>query len=102
VGGGHLSAAMARDLPSLDELRMTDISIYALMAAARNVRPYAKPETRLRGYLGKGIRDLDDKTDLFSWMSQYTGKADDDQIVRAQPFPKLDIPLARLWPRPRD
>ena len=24
-----------------------------------------------------------DKTDLFSWMSQYTGKADDDQIVRA-------------------
>jgi ATPase subunit of ABC transporter with duplicated ATPase domains len=24
-----------------------------------------------------------DKTDLFTWMSQYTGKADDDQIVRA-------------------
>ncbi len=24
-----------------------------------------------------------DKIDLFSWMSQYTGKADDDQIVRA-------------------
>jgi len=27
--------------------------------------------------------EFDDKTDLFSWMSQYTGKADDDQIVRA-------------------
>src|SRR6202171_2882668 len=27
--------------------------------------------------------EFEDKTDLFSWMSQYTGKADDDQIVRA-------------------
>src|SRR6266567_3410350 len=27
--------------------------------------------------------EFDDKTDLFSWMSHYTGKADDDQIVRA-------------------
>ncbi|HEY2679276.1 MAG TPA: ABC-F family ATPase [Steroidobacteraceae bacterium] len=27
--------------------------------------------------------EFEDKLDLFSWMSQYTGKADDDQIVRA-------------------
>jgi ATPase subunit of ABC transporter with duplicated ATPase domains len=27
--------------------------------------------------------EFEDKVDLFSWMSQYTGKADDDQIVRA-------------------
>ena len=27
--------------------------------------------------------EFDDKIDLFAWMSQYTGKADDDQIVRA-------------------
>src|SRR5882724_5286717 len=27
--------------------------------------------------------EFDDKIDLFSWMSHYTGKADDDQIVRA-------------------
>jgi ATPase subunit of ABC transporter with duplicated ATPase domains len=27
--------------------------------------------------------EFEDKTDLFSWMSQFTGKADDDQIVRA-------------------
>jgi ATPase subunit of ABC transporter with duplicated ATPase domains len=27
--------------------------------------------------------EFEDKTDLFTWMSQYTGKADDDQIVRA-------------------
>jgi ATPase subunit of ABC transporter with duplicated ATPase domains len=27
--------------------------------------------------------EFEDSTDLFSWMSQYTGKADDDQIVRA-------------------
>jgi ATPase subunit of ABC transporter with duplicated ATPase domains len=27
--------------------------------------------------------EFEDNTDLFSWMSQYTGKADDDQIVRA-------------------
>ena len=27
--------------------------------------------------------EFDDKMDLFTWMSQYTGKADDDQIVRA-------------------
>jgi ATPase subunit of ABC transporter with duplicated ATPase domains len=27
--------------------------------------------------------EFEDKMDLFSWMSQFTGKADDDQIVRA-------------------
>ena len=27
--------------------------------------------------------DFEDKLDLFAWMSQFTGKADDDQIVRA-------------------
>jgi ATPase subunit of ABC transporter with duplicated ATPase domains len=27
--------------------------------------------------------EFEDKIDLFGWMSQYTGKADDDQIVRA-------------------
>jgi len=27
--------------------------------------------------------EFDEKTDLFSWMSTWTGKADDDQIVRA-------------------
>jgi ATPase subunit of ABC transporter with duplicated ATPase domains len=27
--------------------------------------------------------EFEDKLDLFAWMSQYTGKADDDQIVRA-------------------
>ena len=27
--------------------------------------------------------EFEDKTDLFTWMSQFTGKADDDQIVRA-------------------
>jgi ATPase subunit of ABC transporter with duplicated ATPase domains len=27
--------------------------------------------------------EFEDKLDLFSWMSQFTGKADDDQIVRA-------------------
>ena len=27
--------------------------------------------------------EFEDKIDLFTWMSQYTGKADDDQIVRA-------------------
>src|ERR1700691_5657413 len=36
------------------------------------------------GYMPQDPQDeFDDKTDLFSWMSQYTGKADDDQIVRA-------------------
>jgi ATPase subunit of ABC transporter with duplicated ATPase domains len=27
--------------------------------------------------------EFEEKSDLFSWMSRYTGKADDDQIVRA-------------------
>jgi ATPase subunit of ABC transporter with duplicated ATPase domains len=27
--------------------------------------------------------EFEDKLDLFAWMSQYTGKADDDQLVRA-------------------
>jgi ATPase subunit of ABC transporter with duplicated ATPase domains len=27
--------------------------------------------------------EFDEKTDLFTWMSRYTGKADDDQLIRA-------------------
>jgi ATPase subunit of ABC transporter with duplicated ATPase domains len=41
-------------------------------------------ENALPGYMPQDPQaEFDDKTDLFSWMSQYTGKADDDQIVRA-------------------
>jgi len=41
-------------------------------------------ENALPGYMPQDPQaEFEDKTDLFSWMSQYTGKADDDQIVRA-------------------
>jgi ATPase subunit of ABC transporter with duplicated ATPase domains len=41
-------------------------------------------ENAQAGYMPQDPQaEFDDKTDLFSWMSQYTGKADDDQIVRA-------------------
>jgi ATPase subunit of ABC transporter with duplicated ATPase domains len=36
------------------------------------------------GYMPQDAQaEFEDKIDLFSWMSRYTGKADDDQIVRA-------------------
>jgi ATPase subunit of ABC transporter with duplicated ATPase domains len=36
------------------------------------------------GYMPQDTEaEFEDKVDLFTWMSQYTGKADDDQIVRA-------------------
>ncbi len=41
-------------------------------------------ENAQRGYMPQDPQaEFDFKTDLFSWMSQYTGKADDDQLVRA-------------------
>jgi ATPase subunit of ABC transporter with duplicated ATPase domains len=41
-------------------------------------------ENALPGYMPQDPQaEFEDKIDLFSWMSQYTGKADDDQIVRA-------------------
>jgi len=41
-------------------------------------------ENAKAGYMPQDPQaEFDDKADLFSWMSQYTGKADDDQIVRA-------------------
>jgi ATPase subunit of ABC transporter with duplicated ATPase domains len=41
-------------------------------------------ENALPGYMPQDPQaEFEDKIDLFGWMSQYTGKADDDQIVRA-------------------
>ncbi len=41
-------------------------------------------ENAERGYMPQDPQaEFAEKTDLFSWMSTYTGKADDDQIVRA-------------------
>ena len=41
-------------------------------------------ENAQSGYMPQDPQaEFEDKIDLFSWMSQYTGKADDDQIVRA-------------------
>ncbi len=41
-------------------------------------------ENAERGYMPQDPQaEFADKVDLFSWMSTYTGKADDDQIVRA-------------------
>jgi ATPase subunit of ABC transporter with duplicated ATPase domains len=41
-------------------------------------------ENAQAGYMPQDPQaEFEDKIDLFSWMSQYTGKADDDQIVRA-------------------
>ncbi len=41
-------------------------------------------ENAQSGYMPQDPQaEFEDKIDLFGWMSQYTGKADDDQIVRA-------------------
>jgi ATPase subunit of ABC transporter with duplicated ATPase domains len=41
-------------------------------------------ENAQAGYMPQDPQaEFEEKTDLFSWMSRYTGKADDDQIVRA-------------------
>ncbi len=41
-------------------------------------------ENALPGYMPQDPQaEFEDKLDLFAWMSQFTGKADDDQIVRA-------------------
>jgi ATPase subunit of ABC transporter with duplicated ATPase domains len=41
-------------------------------------------ENAVPGYMPQDPQaEFNEKTDLFSWMSTWTGKADDDQIVRA-------------------
>jgi ATPase subunit of ABC transporter with duplicated ATPase domains len=41
-------------------------------------------ENASRGYMPQDPQaEFEEKSDLFSWMSQWTGKADDDQLVRA-------------------
>jgi ATPase subunit of ABC transporter with duplicated ATPase domains len=41
-------------------------------------------ENALPGYMPQDPQaEFEEKSDLFSWMSRYTGKADDDQLVRA-------------------
>ncbi|MDO8535965.1 MAG: radical SAM protein, partial [Candidatus Omnitrophota bacterium] len=65
VGGGHLSTVLAQNLKELKNLIITDISAYALMAAKRNILPFAKKqEVKLTTYLGKGIKTLGRDLDL--------------------------------------
>jgi len=65
VGGGHLSSALVQNLGKLKNLAITDISIYALMAAKRNISLFAKKrDIKLRTFLGKGIKGLDNNLDL--------------------------------------
>jgi hypothetical protein len=64
VGGGHLSAMVAAETPSLWELRISDISQYAIDSAVRNIKPYLKPTIIFKSYLGKGIWSFDNDTDL--------------------------------------
>ncbi|MDD5495714.1 MAG: GNAT family N-acetyltransferase [Candidatus Omnitrophica bacterium] len=64
VGGGHLSTAIAACLPNLKELSVTDISIYALQTAKRCIEPYLKVGTRVKYYLGKGIKTVEGGADL--------------------------------------
>jgi ATPase subunit of ABC transporter with duplicated ATPase domains len=41
-------------------------------------------ENALPGYMPQDPQaEFEEKSDLFTWMSRYTGKADDDQLVRA-------------------
>ncbi|KJJ84128.1 L-aspartate oxidase [Candidatus Omnitrophus magneticus] len=65
VGGGHLSSTLVQNLKNLKEFVITDISIYALMAAKRNILPFAQERgVNLRTFLGKGIKNLDKNLDL--------------------------------------
>ena len=65
TGGGHLSVLLAVRIPWLQELSITDISLYALRAAKRNILPYLNGRIRLRAYLGKGLGAIqEDKADI--------------------------------------
>ncbi|MFA6142877.1 MAG: LOG family protein, partial [Candidatus Omnitrophota bacterium] len=64
VGGGHISAALSANLPNLEELTVTDISMHALRTAKRCIGEYLKKGIRLIFYLGKGVRNVEDKADL--------------------------------------
>lgn len=64
-GGGHLSSLIVKEVPDIKKFIPTDISLFALMATARNVVNYLrKATTWLKGYLGKGIRALEPESDL--------------------------------------
>src|SRR6266403_939265 len=65
--------------PGSSEVVLKDVTIN-VEAAGRIVWV----ENAQPGYMPQDPQaEFDDKIDLFSWMSHYTGKADDDQIVRA-------------------
>ncbi|MDD3375220.1 MAG: methyltransferase [Candidatus Omnitrophica bacterium] len=61
TGGGHIAAFSARELFDIFEsLTVTDISIYALRCAAKNILAYASPKLKIHFYLGRGIKSIDD------------------------------------------
>lgn len=64
VGGGGISKTLVAKLPRLEEMTATDISAHALLCAKRNIEPLLGTSRRLNLYLGKGIRNLNEKVDL--------------------------------------
>lgn len=64
VGGGHTSAALASSLPAIQEISMTDISIYALQTAKLSLSAYLGTGVRDRYFHGAGIKNVDDDYDL--------------------------------------
>ncbi|MDP3732850.1 MAG: methyltransferase, partial [Candidatus Omnitrophota bacterium] len=65
TGAGHLSVFLAARIAQLEEISITDISMYALRAAKRNIMPFLSDGKRLRIYLGKGLGTIKEcKADL--------------------------------------
>ena len=64
VGGGHISTLLATLFQGLRELCISDISLYALRTAKRNILPFLQTQTRFRTFLGQGLGAMSHDLDL--------------------------------------
>jgi predicted metal-dependent phosphoesterase TrpH/methylase of polypeptide subunit release factors len=65
AGTGHNALAALKNYTELEKLVVTDVSLYSLMAAKRNLMPYmAGKNVSLETWLGKGIKKLGNDIDV--------------------------------------
>jgi methylase of polypeptide subunit release factors/pyrimidine deaminase RibD-like protein/beta-phosphoglucomutase-like phosphatase (HAD superfamily) len=114
TGGGHISSMLAARVANLEEITITDISLYALRAAKRNIISYIKKRpgrsVRLRAYLGKGVGTIKGgKADLIVVNPPYIPAPDKENDPHTDPYrgtglirELLDIGLEKLNPKNLD
>ncbi|MCK5393686.1 MAG: methyltransferase, partial [Candidatus Omnitrophica bacterium] len=65
TGEGGIATACVDNIKSLKTIMVTDISVYALMSAKRNILPRLKNNgISIEPYLGKGIKRIPSKVDV--------------------------------------